>query len=120
MTVSISRKLSSKVDDFHWEENPFSTARFIQKCVSTRQKKSFHSQDSLKTYMKNGFYSLKNTFSLSGMNYSLKNVFPLYKKTASSGKKFFLLKLVSASFNNGFQQQKKTLYKSILFPPNRK
>ena len=64
--------------------------------------------------MKNGFYLPENTFPLTGMKYSLKNVFPRYRKTASYGKKIkgngfhlqenvFLLKLVSPNFNNGFQ-----------------
>ena len=51
------------------------------------------------------------------MKYSLKNMFPLYEKIASSGKKIensfhwrkniFLLKLIPPNFNHGFQQQKK-------------
>ena len=52
------------------------------------------------------------------MKDSLKNTFPLYGKTASSGKKnpengfhkqkiIFLLKLIPPNFNRGFQQQKK-------------
>ena len=34
-----------------------------------------------------GLYEPQNPFSLPGMQYSLKNTFPLYGKTASSGKK---------------------------------
>ena len=64
------------------------------------------------------------------MKHSLKNALPLYRKTASSGKKIeendfqeqenvFLLKLVSPNYINGFQQ-KKALNKNILFPLDRK
>ena len=47
----------------------------------------------------------------------LKNMFPLYRKTVSSGKNIengfhqqkniFLLKLIPSNFNHGFQKQKK-------------
>ena len=63
------------------------------------------------------------------MKHSLKNTFPLYGKTASSGKqkngfhqqeKFFRLKLIPPNFNHGFQQQKNAANKSRLFPLDRK
>ena len=64
-----------------------------------------------------GLYKTENLFPLPGMKDSLKNTFPQYGKTASSGKKIengfhqqeniFLLKLIPPNFNYGFQQQKK-------------
>ena len=65
------------------------------------------------------------------IKHSLKNRFPLYRKIASSDKKIeekrfhqqenvFLLKLVHPNLNNGFQQYKKALNKSILFPLDRR
>ena len=68
----------------------------------------------------------KNPFRLPGMKHSLKNTLPLYEKTTSSRKKIengfqwqeniFLLKLIPPNLNHDFQQQKKALKKSILFP----
>ena len=57
---------------------------------------------------------IKNPFSLPEMKHSLKNAFPLYAETASSGKKIeengfykqenvFLLNMLPYNFNNGFQ-----------------
>ena len=46
----------------------------LKKFISTRQKKSY------------GLYLPENPFPLLGMKHSLKNTFPLYGKTASSGK----------------------------------
>ena len=54
----------------------------LKKYISTRRKKSY------------GLYLPENPFPLLGMKHSLKNTFPLYGKTASSGKK---LKMVSTS-----------------------
>ena len=66
---------------------------------------------------KHGLYWPENPFPQPGMEHLLKNMFPLYGKTTSSGKKvengfheqenIFLLKLISPNFNHGFQQQKK-------------
>ena len=71
------------------------------------------------------------------MKDSLKNTFPQYGKTASSGKKIengfhwqeniFLLKLIPPNFNYGFQQQKKcseqkhtaSTRQKIRFPPTK-
>ena len=50
------KKLSSKVDGFHYRKNPSPTAGnegFVQKYVSTRWKKNFHWQESLKNIFLN-------------------------------------------------------------------
>ena len=64
-----------------------------------------------------GFHERENPSIIIGMKNSLKNPFPRYGKTGSSGKKIengfrwqkniFLLKLIPLNINHGFQQQKK-------------
>ena len=123
VTVSASRKkLSSKVTVFIREKYPSPIAgmkdSFKNKFPIDR-KKLFLRQESEKKYIKNGLCQPENPFSLPGTTQSLKNTFPRYGKTASSGKKIkengfhqqenvFLLKLVLPNFNNGFQHQKKS------------
>ena len=57
---------------------------FVQKYVSARRKKAFTVTEK---YIKNEFPKPENQFAVPGMRHSLKNRFPLYKKSASSGKK---------------------------------
>ena len=63
------------------------------------------------------FHYIGNPSPIAVMNDSLKNTFPLYGETTSSGKRIkngfhlqeniFLLKFIPPNFNHGFQQQKK-------------
>ena len=131
LTVSASRKkLSSKVKVFIREKNPSPIGgmkdSFKNKFPLDRRK-AFSGRCDIKY----GLYQPKNPFPLPGMKHLLKNTFPRYGKTASSGKKIkengfhqqekvFLLKLAPPNFNNGFQHQKKSLNRNILFPPDRK
>ena len=114
VTVSIRGKSFSN----NWNEG------FVQKYVSTRQKKGFLRQKSLKKYIKSDLHQPKNAFPLPRMRHLLENTFPGYKKTGSPGKKIeesgfqqhenvFLLKLVPPNFSNGFQHQKKSYELSL-------
>ena len=118
---SIRKELSSKVTVSIREKNrsPIAGMKdWFKYTFPIDRKKSFLREEARKKYIKNGLYQPKNPFTLPGMKHLLKNTFPRYRQTASSGKKnkendfhqqenVFLLKLVSPNFNNGFQHQKK-------------
>ena len=83
------------------------------------EKKAFTGRNVQKKYVKSGQYEPEIPFPLPGIKHLLKNTFPLYEKTASSGKEIkedglhqegncSFNKLVLPNFNNGLQQLKKS------------
>ena len=117
-SVFASRKnLSNKVT-CSTREKSFSNSRnegFIQKYVSTRQKKSFPRQQSLKTYKKwlaqtRNFFSINLNEALVEEYVSIiqKNCFFWQENQRKWFWKCFSLKLVPPNFNNGYQHQKKS------------
>ena len=118
-SVFASRKnLSNKVT-CSTREKSFSNSRnegFIQKYVSTRQKKSFPRQQSLKTYKtwfvqarKSVSTNLNEAFRLEKyVSIIQKNCFFWQENQRKWFWKCFSLKLVPPNFNNGYQHQKKS------------
>ena len=129
-SVFASRKnLSNKVT-CSTREKSFSNSQnegFIQKYVSTRQKKSFPRRQSLKTYKK-WLVQARKIFSIN-LNEALaeeyvsiiqKNCFFWEENQREWFWKCFSLKLVPPNFNNGYQHQKKNFEQKHSVSPRQK